>query len=116
FETLEFRVTDVCLTVNEAVMIAGLARALARACYQEAMSDKKIIHARPELLRAAKWRAARYGLDADLIDVEARRAVPAPELVEKLLSYLRPTLEEHEEWKSLSNHHALLSATHARRA
>ncbi len=111
FETLEFRVTDVCLTVDEAVMMAGLARALARACYQEAMSEKQIIHARPELLRAAKWRAARYGLDADLIDVEAQRAVPAPELVEKLLSYLRPTLEEHDEWKEIS---ALVRETLAR--
>ena len=29
FETLEFRVTDVCLTIDEAVLIAGLSRALA---------------------------------------------------------------------------------------
>lgn len=102
FETLEFRVTDVCLTVDEAVLVAGLARALARTCYAEAASDKEIGHARPELLRAAKWRAARYGLDADLIDVEAQRAVPAAELVEKFLSRLRPALEEDDEWAEIS--------------
>src|SRR5258707_2046853 len=28
FETLEFRIADVCITVDEAVMIAGLTRAL----------------------------------------------------------------------------------------
>jgi carboxylate-amine ligase len=98
FETIEFRVTDVCMTVDEAVMIASLVRALAQTCYAEAVRDEPVNHARPELLRAAKWRAARYGLDADLIDTEAESAVPASELVEKFLAYLRPTLEENKEW------------------
>lgn len=111
FETLEFRVTDVCMSVDEAVMVAGLAQALARACYADAMRDSPLEHARPELLRAAKWRAARYGLDADLIDVEAKRAVPALELVEKLLAFLRPVLEEHQEWDEIQ---ALVRETCAR--
>ena len=93
FETLEFRVTDVCLTVDEAVMVAGLVRALARTCYEEAVRGEPLAPVRPELLRAAKWRAARYGLEADLVDVERGRAVPAGELVERLLARLRPALE-----------------------
>ncbi|HEV2912624.1 MAG TPA: carboxylate-amine ligase [Pyrinomonadaceae bacterium] len=102
FETVEFRVTDVCMTVDEAVMIAGLVRALAESCYAQAVRDEPVNHARPELLRAAKWRAARYGLDADLIDTEAERAVPAAALVEKLLAFLRPVLEERQEWDEVS--------------
>jgi carboxylate-amine ligase len=102
FETLEFRAADVCLTVDEAVMTAGLARALARTCHARAASDEPFNHARPELLRAAKWRAARYGLDADLIDVEEGEARPARQMVEKLLSFLRPALEEHGEWDETS--------------
>jgi carboxylate-amine ligase len=102
FETVEFRVTDVCMTVDEAVMIAGLARALAHRCYAQAMRDEPIKHARPELLRAAKWRAARYGLDADLIDTQAERSVPAAEMIETLLSFVRPALEELEEWDEVS--------------
>jgi glutamate---cysteine ligase / carboxylate-amine ligase len=102
FETLEFRAADVCLTVDEAVMTAGLARALARTCHAQALEGEPATHARPELLRAAKWRAARYGLDADLIDVEAGEARPARELVEKLLAFLRPALEEHGEWDEIS--------------
>jgi glutamate---cysteine ligase / carboxylate-amine ligase len=102
FETIEFRVTDVCMTVDEAVMIAGLVRALAQTCYAHYFRDEPIEHARPELLRAAKWRAARYGLDADLIDTETERAVPAPELIEKLLAFLRSALEENGEWDEIS--------------
>lgn len=117
FETLEFRVTDVCLSVDEAVMIAGLARALARTCYQDSLADAPHTHARPELLRAAKWRAARYGLDADLIDVRKLRAVPAQQLVQEFLDYVRPALEAVDEWEEVSTlvQETLARGTGARR-
>ncbi|HEY0079803.1 MAG TPA: carboxylate-amine ligase [Pyrinomonadaceae bacterium] len=112
FETLEFRVTDVCMTIDEAVMAAGLARALARTCYEQSKHDgEPFKHPRPELLRAAKWRAARYGLDEDLIDVSEGRAAPAREVIEKLLGFVRASLEEHGEWEEIE---ALVRATLAR--
>ena len=111
YETVEFRVADVCLTTDEAVLIAGLTRALARTCYEQAQRDEPIAHVRPELLRAAKWRAARYGLEADLIDTAEQRAVPAREMVEKLLTLLRPALEADGAWDEVS---ALARATLAR--
>ncbi len=103
YETLEFRVADVCLTVDEAVMIAGLSRALARTCALEAGRQVEIKHVRPEILRAAKWRAARFGLDDELIDTQEGLAVPARALIEKLLAHLRPALEEHDEWDEVSS-------------
>jgi glutamate---cysteine ligase / carboxylate-amine ligase len=102
FPTLEFRVTDVCLTIDEAVMVAGLSRALARTCYRDVLRDAEIKHPRPELLRAAKWRAARYGLDADLIDVSEVRSRPAGEVVESLLAHVREALEEFGDWEEVS--------------
>jgi glutamate---cysteine ligase / carboxylate-amine ligase len=102
YDTLEFRAADVCMTVDEAVMVAGLSRALARTCYEQAGRDEPIAPARPELLRAAQWRAARYGLEGDLIDLEARRSAPARQVIEKFLAFLRPTLEEHGEWAEIS--------------
>ena len=103
FKTVEFRVTDVCMTVDEAVMIAGLTRAVVRTCYDGAMRDEPFPTARPELVRAAHWRAARYGLDTELIDIGALAAVPAPELVEKFLAFVRPSLEEFGEWDEVSS-------------
>jgi glutamate---cysteine ligase / carboxylate-amine ligase len=103
FETLEFRVTDVCLTVDEAVTIAGLTRALARTCHDRWSRDEPFEPVRPELLRAAAWRAARFGLEGSLIDVRARRSVPAAALVEALLEFLRPCLEELGEWDELES-------------
>jgi carboxylate-amine ligase len=101
YETLEFRVTDVCMTVDEAVMVAGLVRALTRTCALEAERHVEIRHVHPEILSAAKWQAARFGLDDHLIDTQERRAVPALALIEKFLTHLRPVLEEHSEWDEI---------------
>jgi len=98
FDTLEFRIADVCQTVDEAVMIGGLCRALALACRGATDRDAPSARVRPELLRAAKWRAARFGLDGELIDLEALRLAPASEVVENFLKFLRPSLESLGEW------------------
>ena len=113
FETLEFRVSDVCMTIDEAVMVAGLCRALARSCHDSHVRGEPIEHARPELLRAAKWRASRYGIAGELIDLEARRAVPAAERIDAMLSTLRPALEDAGEWDEISS---LVSQTVSRGA
>lgn len=102
FPTVEFRVTDVCQTVDEAVMVAGLVRALARTCYEQARRDEPFPAVRHELIRAAHWHAARYGLDEDLIDVGATKAVPASKLIESFLSFVRPSLEEYGDWDEVS--------------
>lgn len=102
-ETVEFRVTDVCLTVDEAVMVAGLARALVRTCLEAAERDEERPAVRAELLRSAHWRAARYGVERDLIDLTEMRSVPAAELVGRLLDYLRPALEADGDWEEVSS-------------
>jgi carboxylate-amine ligase len=63
------------------------------------------------MLRAAKWRAARYGLEDELVDVEEGRALPARVFIEKLLAHLRPALEEYQDWEEVSE---IVQATLAR--
>jgi glutamate---cysteine ligase / carboxylate-amine ligase len=100
--TIEFRVMDACARVDEAVMMAGLSRALVRACHEQASREEPYPKPRPELLRAAHWLASRHGLDAKLADVEAGHAIPAREMIEKLLAFLRPALEEGGDWEEVS--------------
>jgi carboxylate-amine ligase len=102
FPTLEFRVTDVCLTVDESIMVAGLMRSLVRACHDQARAGESVARVRPELIRAATWRAARHGLDADLVDVLAREAVPARLMVDRLLAFLGPALRDFGDWEEVS--------------
>jgi carboxylate-amine ligase len=101
-DTLEVRVMDVCTRVEEAVMMAGLTRALVRTCHEKAEREEPYPKTRPELLRAAHWLASRHGLDENLLDAEAGRAVPASEAVEKMLVFARPTLEESGDWEEVS--------------
>jgi glutamate---cysteine ligase / carboxylate-amine ligase len=102
YPTLEFRMADVCASIDEAVMLAGLIRALAQTCYEQAQQDKPFASVRPELLRVAHWQAARYGLATELIDVQSERAIPAAELIEALLTLVRPVLESRQEWDEVS--------------
>ncbi len=102
FATLEFRVSDVCQTIDEAVMHAGLVRSLVRVCLAQVQDGEPIAHERPELLQAAKWSAARFGLEGDLIEVTDRRSIPATNLMDTLLAFLRADLEACGEWEEIS--------------
>ncbi len=86
--TLEFRVSDVCLSVDEAVLQAGLCRALVRTCRERVRAGVPAPAVRPELLRAAKWRAARFGIEDQLFDPVRRILQPPRELYHDLLREL----------------------------
>ncbi|MFJ7988532.1 glutamate--cysteine ligase [Streptomyces sp. NPDC096351] len=95
--TLELRVCDACPRVETVVLVAALFRALVvDACADAAAEGCDDRHA---WLRSATWRAARSGLEGDLIDPVTRRPAAAPEVVRGLLRTLRPTLEAHGDWE-----------------
>ena len=90
YPTVEIRVCDVVPTVDEAVTLAGLCRALVAT---SAVGDQAP-SIRPELLRAAFWRAARWGMTGELVDLRgAPRLVPAWTLVDELLDHLGDALD-----------------------
>jgi carboxylate-amine ligase len=99
YPTLELRVADVALTIEDATALAGLFRALVRTCHRTPATHDDLSH---ELVRGATWRACRYGLDGTLIDLVARDEVPAPEAVQRLLGFVRPHCDDRAEWDELS--------------
>ncbi len=102
YPTLEFRVADACPSVEDAVLYAGLARSLTRTLAAEVLSGSPPPVVRPEVLRTARWRAARHGLSADLVHPDRWALRPAVEVVGAMLAMLRPDLEEHAEWEEVS--------------
>ena len=102
FPTIEFRVTDICMTVEEAVTIAGLVRALVWQGYQEVINDAPLDPIRSELSEASQWCAARYGLTGNLVDVIDKVQLPAKDLINKFMNYLRPGLEKFGDWEIIS--------------
>lgn len=93
--TLEFRLADVCTEVDDVVLHAALVRSLVRVL---ADRDDPCPRPRPELLRAARWRAARHGLDGGLYDPVRGDLVPARVAVRRLLAELQDDLRDHDEW------------------
>ncbi|MDQ1660644.1 MAG: glutamate---cysteine ligase / carboxylate-amine ligase, partial [Blastococcus sp.] len=101
--TLELRICDACPLVDDAVLIAGLFRALVRSAEQEVEAGKPR-NLRPlPLHRAAIWQAARGGLAGRLLDhTDHPRPLPAADVVRELLAHLRPVLEELGDWEEVS--------------
>ena len=75
--TLELRICDGCPYLQDVVLLAGLFRALVMREADAAIAGRASLPVRPELLEAATWRAARSGLEGDLVDPAAATAVPA---------------------------------------
>src|SRR5581483_8774157 len=103
FETIEIRVSDACTSINEAVMLAGLTRALVRTCYQQETEKVPFKIVRPEILRVTHWQAARYGVSEQLVDIEEQRLVPTSVLLEKLLMLVQPSLEAEGDWEEVAS-------------
>ena len=102
FPTVEVRVADTCPHLDDVVLQTGLARSLVRVAAEGALAGTPFARPRPELVKAARWRAARHGLEDRLLDLHDATSRPAAEVVRGLLARLRDDLEEHEEWDEVS--------------
>ena len=94
FPTVEIRVADVCLRGVDALLIAALARGLVATAAREWRAGIEPDPVRLELLRVAHWTAARWGLEANLLDPRAWRPAPARAVVEQLLAHVTDALSE----------------------
>ncbi|MGH3782412.1 MAG: glutamate--cysteine ligase [Pseudonocardiaceae bacterium] len=102
--TVELRICDACPTADDVVLIAGLFRALVQRARGWVAEGRPFPRMRHELLRAATWRAARSGLEGDLVDLanpSGPTLVPPSLLIERLINGLRPELEESGDWKQV---------------
>ena len=94
FDTVEFRICDAQSRVDDTIALAALMQAIV-ARLQQLRSEKKSFPIYPRrLLEENRWRAARFGLDGELIDFERRAARPERELIHELLDFVAPAVDE----------------------
>ncbi|WP_433262462.1 carboxylate-amine ligase [Actinosynnema sp. CS-041913] len=86
--TVELRVCDVAATVEEAVLIAALVRAIAAT----AVAGIPALQVSDLVLRTALWRAARDGVEGAGVDPHTGRLVAAADQVRALADWTRPAL------------------------
>ena len=61
--------------------------AIARTAAEEAKAGEPPPAVRGELIDAARWRAARYGVEGTLVDLTAGRTAPAGAVVDRLMAH-----------------------------
>jgi carboxylate-amine ligase len=97
YPTLEFRVCDVLLDVEETVAVAGLIRSLAWTCAAQEKLGQPSDTPSQEVMEASTWRAARYGLGEALVSPITNRAEPAEVVIGELLDFVADGLAFHED-------------------
>jgi carboxylate-amine ligase len=96
--TVELRVCDSCPSVDTIVLIAGVFRALVEREVEALRAGVRAVEVAPPLARAALWRAARSGLEGELVDLSGPSSRPAAQVVADLVRSLRPQLEAAGDW------------------
>jgi carboxylate-amine ligase len=94
FPTLEFRVCDMPMRLEETIAIAALCQAIIAKLYQLHERNLSFRHYSRSLLMENKWRAARYGLDGKMIDFGKQTEVPARELIGEILEFVGDVVEQ----------------------
>jgi carboxylate-amine ligase len=94
YSTLEFRICDLCTTLDETVCIAALFQALVAKLIRLRQQNMGWRIYRRDLIRENKWRAIRYGVDGKLIDFGRQEEVLYPVLVDELLDLLDDVVDE----------------------
>ena len=94
FPTLEIRICDLPMTLNETVAIAALVQAITAKLfklYQKNLTFRLYSRA---LIMENKWRAVRYGLDGKLIDFGKQKEVSTRELILELLHFVDDVVDD----------------------
>jgi glutamate---cysteine ligase / carboxylate-amine ligase len=88
FETIEFRVCDVPMRLDETVAIAALVQAICVKLFELRQKNLGFRSYSNALILENKWRAARWGIDGKLIDFGKECEVPFRLLMEELFEFV----------------------------
>jgi len=94
FDTLEFRIADICTKVDEAVCIAALFQAICAKLVKLRRNNLAWRRYRHMHINENKWRAVRYGIHGEMIDFGIEESVPYHFLMEELLEILDDVLDD----------------------
>lgn len=88
FNTVEFRICDVTLTVQETITIAALFQGICAKLYKLRTQNLNFIMYPRVLINENKWRAGRYGIEGSMIDFGKETEVNTRVLIYELLDFI----------------------------
>ena len=94
FNTVEYRICDVPMTINETITIAALFQAITAKIYKLRSQNMNYMIYQRSLINENKWRASRYGIDGSLIDFGKETEVNTRSLIYELLDFVDDVVDE----------------------
>lgn len=94
YNTVEFRICDVPLTLDETIALAALFQAVCAKIYKLRLQNLNFIIYQRQLLNENKWRASRYGIDGKMIDFGKQMEVNTRALIYELLDFIDDVVDE----------------------
>ena len=108
FDTIEFRVCDVPMLIEETIAITAVFQALVAKLYKLRLQNMSFIVYNRALLNENKWRASRYGIDGKLIDFGKQAEVDTRLLIHELLDFIDDVVDDLGSRKAISSVHKIL--------
>jgi carboxylate-amine ligase len=108
FGTIEFRICDGLPTMSEVATVAAMSQCLVD--WLDTLYDRGYTLPVPRswVVRENKWRAARYGIDAEYITDEEGTLAPMGDAISELVEELMPTAQRLECESELRHAHAII--------
>ncbi len=94
FNTIEFRICDIPMRVDETIALAALIQATVAKLYKLYEANQGFRLYRRALIMENKWRAARYGLNGKMIDFGKQTQVPVRDLILEYLTFVDDVVDE----------------------
>jgi glutamate---cysteine ligase / carboxylate-amine ligase len=94
FDTIEFRICDVPMTVDETIAITALIQALVAKLYKLRSQNLNFMIYKRALVNENKWRAGRYGIDGKMIDFGKEIEINTRSLLLELLEFVDDVVDE----------------------
>ena len=108
FNTVEFRVCDIPMTVQETISIAALFQAICAKIYKLHSQNLNFMMYSRALLNENKWRASRYGIDGSMIDFGKESEVNTRVLLYELLDFVDDVVPHLGSRHAINNVHKMM--------
>src|SRR3954447_24295240 len=109
FPTLEFRICDMPMRVEETIAIAALCQAIILKLWRLHEQNLTFRHYSRALIMENKWRAARYGMNGKLIDFGKQEEIPFTDLICEILDFIADVAPELGIERELQYVHTILN-------
>ena len=94
FPTIEIRICDIPMTIDETVAIAALIQAITAKLYKLREDNLNFITYKKSLINENKWRASRYGIDGKMIDFGKEMEVDTRNLILEMLDFVDDVVDD----------------------